>query len=42
MKLKSLVLATAIAAVSSTAFAQAKEQFFPSLVYRTGAYAPVR
>ena len=23
-----------------TAFAQAKEQFFPALVYRTGAYAP--
>ncbi len=28
------------ALVSTAAFAQAKEQFFPSLVYRTGAYAP--
>jgi branched-chain amino acid transport system substrate-binding protein len=26
--------------VSSAAYAQAKEQFFPLLVYRTGAYAP--
>jgi branched-chain amino acid transport system substrate-binding protein len=47
MKLKSLALAAAVtaAALSSTlsappAFAQAKEQFFPALVYRTGAYAP--
>ena len=47
MKLKSLAFAAAVfAAASSTtltstaAFAQAKEQFFPVLVYRTGAYAP--
>ncbi|MBT9526280.1 MAG: ABC transporter substrate-binding protein, partial [Rhizobacter sp.] len=44
MKMKSLTMATAIVAVglaaSSAAWAQAKEQFFPSLVYRTGAYAP--
>ena len=43
MKLKSLALA--LAAVSALAgaapaFAQAKEQFFPLLVYRTGPYAP--
>ncbi|MBL8380709.1 MAG: ABC transporter substrate-binding protein [Burkholderiales bacterium] len=42
-----LLAAAAIAAASSaallpatSAFAQAKEQFFPLLVYRTGAYAP--
>jgi branched-chain amino acid transport system substrate-binding protein len=47
MKLKSLALIAAICAsglaglVSApAAFAQAKEQFFPVLVYRTGAYAP--
>ena len=40
MKLRHLALATALVAVGSSAFAQAKEQFFPSLVYRTGAYAP--
>ncbi len=44
MTLKTLALAAGImaAALSSTqpAFAQAKEQFFPVLVYRTGAYAP--
>lgn len=46
MKLKSLALAGAITAaalsslITSTAYAQAKEQFFPVLVYRTGAYAP--
>ncbi|MFO1217769.1 MAG: ABC transporter substrate-binding protein [Burkholderiaceae bacterium] len=46
MKLKSIALAAGLAAavVASTltapAFAQAKEQFFPVLVYRTGAYAP--
>jgi len=47
MKLKSLLAvatvgATALAGlVTSTAVvAQAKEQFFPALVYRTGAYAP--
>ena len=47
MKLRQLVLATTLAAaglssalVPSVATAQAKEQFFPLLVYRTGAYAP--
>jgi branched-chain amino acid transport system substrate-binding protein len=46
MKLKSLALtaslvaAVAGSAVTAPAFAQAKEQFFPLLVYRTGAYAP--
>ena len=47
MKLRQLALAAAIttatlssALVAPSAFAQAKEQFFPSLVYRTGAYAP--
>ena len=45
-KLKTLVQATALvvgglaAVATSPAFAQAKEQFFPVLVYRTGAYAP--
>ncbi|MFM2323122.1 MAG: hypothetical protein RL244_1, partial [Pseudomonadota bacterium] len=42
MKLKSLALAASLAAaaagslVAPAAFAQAKEQFFPVLVYRTG------
>ena len=43
MKIKSIALtAVAVASVvaSSAAVAQAKEQFFPVLVYRTGAYAP--
>lgn len=43
MKLRSLVLAglTAVAALGSSAvLAQAKEQFFPLLSYRTGPYAP--
>ncbi len=47
MKLKSLITVTALvaAAIGSVvtapaAYAQAKEQFFPVLVYRTGAYAP--
>ena len=46
MKLKSIALAATLAAagiattLSSPALAQAKEQFFPVLVYRTGAYAP--
>jgi branched-chain amino acid transport system substrate-binding protein len=47
MKFRSIVMvstlaATGLAAVltSSLAHAQAKEQFFPLLVYRTGAYAP--
>jgi branched-chain amino acid transport system substrate-binding protein len=47
MKLRQLVLAVTVAAagvsgalVGTQAFAQAKEQFFPVLPYRTGAYAP--
>jgi len=47
MKLKSLIAAAAVAvaglgtvATLPVAHAQAKEQFFPVLVYRTGAYAP--
>jgi len=44
MKLKSLAVAIAAASVlagaAAPAFAQATEQFFPLLVYRTGPYAP--
>jgi branched-chain amino acid transport system substrate-binding protein len=47
MKFKTFALGAAIAAAAAStllttglAFAQAKEQFFPVLVYRTGAYAP--
>ena len=40
MKLRNLALATCLAAVGITAYAQAKEQFFPGLPYRTGPYAP--
>jgi branched-chain amino acid transport system substrate-binding protein len=47
MKLRQVVLAASLLAAGlsgalapATAFAQAKEQFFPSLVYRTGAFAP--
>jgi branched-chain amino acid transport system substrate-binding protein len=47
MKLRSIFLALAVASagltsavVSTSAHAQAKEQFFPVLPYRTGAYAP--
>ena len=47
MKLRQFVLAASVAAAGlsgalapSVATAQAKEQFFPLLVYRTGAYAP--
>ena len=46
MKLQSLALAATVAAagagtlLSTPAYSQAKEQFFPVLVYRTGAYAP--
>jgi branched-chain amino acid transport system substrate-binding protein len=40
MKLRTIALATCLAAVGATAFAQAKEQFFPGLPYRTGPYAP--
>ena len=45
MKLSKIVIAAAIVAagassLSTSAIAQAKEQFFPLLVYRTGPYAP--
>ena len=40
MKVKHLALAALMAAVGASAFAQPKEQFFPGLPYRTGAYAP--
>jgi branched-chain amino acid transport system substrate-binding protein len=40
MKIKNIALAALIASVGSVALAQAKEQFFPVLSYRTGAYAP--
>jgi branched-chain amino acid transport system substrate-binding protein len=40
MKIKHIALAALMASVGATAFAQAKEQFFPGLPYRTGAYAP--
>ncbi|WP_439609849.1 ABC transporter substrate-binding protein, partial [Hydrogenophaga sp.] len=47
MKLRNLVLSLSVACaglsaalVAPSAMAQAKEQFFPVLVYRTGAYAP--
>lgn len=40
MKIRNIVLASVLAAAGAGAFAQAKQQFFPSLVYRTGAYAP--
>src|SRR5262245_37147717 len=40
LKLVSLATAFAAAVISTAALAQPKEQFFPVLVYRTGAYAP--
>ena len=40
MKMRNVILAATLMAAAATAFAQAKEQFFPVLVYRTGAYAP--
>jgi branched-chain amino acid transport system substrate-binding protein len=45
MKLRQLVVvatvvAAGLASVATNALAQAKEQFFPVLPYRTGAYAP--
>ena len=46
MKVRNLVLAAAVVAAGAasvlptSAQAQAKDQFFPALVYRTGAYAP--
>jgi len=46
MKLRNIALAAAMvaaaasSALTTSAFAQVKEQFFPVLSYRTGAYAP--
>ena len=45
MKLTKLMMAAtvtiaALGATSGSAWAQAKEQFFPLLSYRTGPYAP--
>ena len=40
MKIRNVVLAGLLAAVGFGAYAQAKEQFFPLLTFRTGAYAP--
>ena len=40
MKLATITIAAAALLAGHGAFAQAKEQFFPVLVYRTGAYAP--
>jgi len=40
MKIASITLAAAALLAADCAVAQAKEQFFPVLVYRTGAYAP--
>ena len=40
MSIRNIVLASVLTAASAGVFAQAKEQFFPSLAYRTGAYAP--
>jgi branched-chain amino acid transport system substrate-binding protein len=40
LAIKAALAVTAAAALASNALAQTKEQFFPLLVYRTGAYAP--
>ena len=45
MKLSKIVIAAAVVAagassLATSAMAQAKEQFFPLLSYRTGPYAP--
>lgn len=40
MKIKAIAITLAALASAGAAFAQAKEQFFPVLVYRTGAYGP--
>ncbi len=40
MAMTAALLAAGLAGVASQALAQSKEQFFPVLVYRTGAYAP--
>jgi branched-chain amino acid transport system substrate-binding protein len=47
MKMRDLILAAATVAVAASSLvtttvqAQAKEQFFPLLSYRTGPYAPL-
>jgi branched-chain amino acid transport system substrate-binding protein len=40
MRLRSILIAATLGAAAAGAFAQAKEQFFPLLSYRTGPYAP--
>ena len=40
MFVRAITAAAVALSVSSVAYAQAKEQFFPLLVYRTGPYAP--
>ena len=40
MRLRSVIAAALLGAAAAGAFAQAKEQFFPLLSYRTGPYAP--
>jgi branched-chain amino acid transport system substrate-binding protein len=40
MRLRSVLLAALLGVAAAGAFAQAKEQFFPLLSYRTGPYAP--
>jgi branched-chain amino acid transport system substrate-binding protein len=40
MRLATIAVAVAALAATGSAFAQAKEQFFPLLVYRTGPYSP--
>jgi branched-chain amino acid transport system substrate-binding protein len=40
MKINSIAMAVLMAAVGSVALAETKDQFFPVLSYRTGAYAP--
>jgi branched-chain amino acid transport system substrate-binding protein len=40
MRLRSALLAALLGVAATGAFAQAKEQFFPLLSYRTGPYAP--
>ena len=40
MKIKHIALAALMASVGASALAQAKDQFFPLLTFRTGAYAP--
>jgi branched-chain amino acid transport system substrate-binding protein len=40
MTLRNIILALGLSAMAASALAQAKEQFFPLLSYRTGPYAP--